>query len=154
MSVRGEKLKGRATLSLVLVVIAAAVFFLIGSASQQPAGWGAAYAFGKPVTLELPTTCGTETIGSGRTTSACKGTKWTADGRERTGTLYAYRDQIDDSGSALTFKGEARALFGRAYGAPAAWLTWVHVGAVGLAALAVLILLVSLLLAAVPGRRR
>ncbi|WP_162688885.1 MULTISPECIES: hypothetical protein [unclassified Streptomyces] len=154
---RGQKFKNRASASLVLAGIGLAVFFFVGMASQQPTGWGAAYAFAEPVTVQLPSSCGVETVvgrsGSAKSTSKCGGTSWTADGKARTGTLYSYADDIGRDGSGkLAYKGEARALGDRAYGEPALWITVVHVTALAVAALGALALLVSLLAAALPQR--
>ncbi|MGR4884625.1 hypothetical protein ACIPUC_35175 [Streptomyces sp. LARHCF249] len=159
MAGRGEKFKQRATLCLVLTGIAVGVFFFVGSASQKPTGWGAAYAFGSPATVELPSRCGTETFvrgGSGsRGTARCEGTRWTADGAPRTGTLYTYADEITKDGSGkLAFTGEARALGDRAYGKPETWETALHLGTLGVAALGVLGLLLSVVAAAFGPRRR
>lgn len=157
---RAQRFKNRATLGLVLTGVAAAAFFFVGMASQQPAGWGAAYAFAEPVTVQLPRSCGVETIvrggGSGRGTGKCEGTAWTADdGKARTGTLYSYADEIGRDGAGqLTYKGEARALADRAYGKPELWITIVHLAALGLAALGLAAVLFAALAAAVPGRRR
>ncbi|MGP3686752.1 hypothetical protein ACTVZO_18925 [Streptomyces sp. IBSNAI002] len=152
MSGRGEKFKQRATLCLVLAGIAAGVFFFVGSGSQKPTGWGAAYAFGAPAGVELPSRCGTETFvrgGSGsRGTAKCEGTRWTAGGVPRTGTLYAYADEIGkDGGGKLVFEGEARALGDRVYGEPESWEKALHLTTLGLAALAVLGLALSALAA-------
>ncbi|MBW5481230.1 hypothetical protein [Streptomyces bambusae] len=158
MSARRESLKNRSALCLVVIGVAAGVFFLVGSASQQPAGWGAAYAFGSPATLQLPGRCGTETIvrggDAGRSTVVCERTTWTVDGETRQGALYAYADQIERSSGALTLKGEARVLGERAYGEPETWLTFVHLGALTLAAAGLLGLLGSVLVSLLPGRRR
>lgn len=159
MAARAQTFKNRATAGLVLMGIGLAAFFLIGMASQQPAGWGAAYAFGDPVTVQLPRSCGVETVvgrsGSSRSTGKCEGATWTADGKARTGTLYAYADEIARDGAGkLTYKGEARALGERAYGKPALWITIVHLVAVSVAALGLLGILVSALAAAVPQRNR
>lgn len=160
VATRAQKFKNRATLGLVLAGIGLAAFFFVGMASQQPAGWGAAYAFADPVTVQLPRSCGVETIvrgggGSSRGTGKCEGTAWTADGKARTGTLYSYADEIARDGSGkLAYKGEARALGDRAYGKPELWITIVHLAAAGVAALGVVVVLFAALAAAVPGRRR
>ncbi|MFD4242312.1 hypothetical protein ACFWP3_12055 [Streptomyces sp. NPDC058525] len=160
MAGRGEKFKQRATLCLVLIGIAAGVFFFVGSASQKPTGWGAAYAFGaSSAAVELPSRCGTETFvrgGSGsRGTAKCEGTRWTADGVSRTGTLYAYADEIGKDGSGkLVFEGEARGLGDRLYGKPEPWETALHLTTLGVAALAALALTLSTLAALFTPRRR
>lgn len=158
MAGRGEKFKQRATLCLVLTAIAAGIFFFVGSASQKPAGWGAAYAFGSPATVELPSRCGTETFvrgGSGsRGTAKCDGTRWTAGGTSHTGTLYAYADEITKDGSGkLAFTGEARGLGDRLYGKPETWETALHLGTLGVAALGLLGLLLSAVAAPFGPRR-
>ncbi|MFG2984065.1 hypothetical protein ACGFYQ_22890 [Streptomyces sp. NPDC048258] len=160
MAARGEKFKQRATLSLVLTGIAVFVFFFVGSASQKPAGWGAAYAFGTATTVELPSRCGTETFvrggsGSGsRGTAKCEGTRWTAGGVAHTGTLYSYADQITrDGGGKLAFAGEARALGDRVYGKPETWETVLHLGTLALAALGLAGLLLASLTALFTRRR-
>ncbi|MCB5178926.1 hypothetical protein [Streptomyces antimicrobicus] len=153
MSARWESLKNRATLCLLLVAVAAGVFFVVGSASQQPSGWGAAYAFGSPARLQLPARCGTETVSGGRGTVVCERTTWTVDGETHQGALYAYADQIERSSGSLTLKGEAHVLADRAYGEPESWLTFVHLGALTLAATGLLGLLGSVVVALLPGRR-
>ncbi|MCJ1679279.1 hypothetical protein MTF65_18410 [Streptomyces sp. APSN-46.1] len=155
MAGRAEKFKQRATLSLVLTGIAAGVFFFVGSASQKPAGWGAAYAFATPVTVQLPSRCGVETFvrGDGRGTAVCERTVWTADGTAHTGTLYAYADEVKRDGGQLTFTGEAKALGDRAYGKPETWETVLHLATLAVAALGVLGLLLSCVAAAFPARR-
>lgn len=160
VTTRMEKFKNRATLGLVLAGIGLAAFFFVGMASQQPAGWGAAYAFADPVTVQLPSSCGVQTVvsrggGSGRSTGKCEGAGWTAGGKARTGTLYSYADEIARDGSGkLAYKGEARALGDRAYGKPELWITIVHLAAAGVAALGVVVLLLAALGAMVPTRRR
>ncbi|MFG2820719.1 hypothetical protein ACGFX4_14975 [Kitasatospora sp. NPDC048365] len=158
MSNHRAKFRGRATTGLAVVAIAAGVFFFIGLASQQPAGWGAAYAFGSPTAVQLPKKCTTETISkggsAGRSTTVCEHATWTVDGTSHDGTLYAYADQIDRSASPVAFKGEPRVLGDRAYGEPEVWMTVLHLAALVVAALGLLGLLVSLALAAVPPRRR
>ncbi|MGW6707768.1 hypothetical protein ACWGDE_23160 [Streptomyces sp. NPDC054956] len=152
---RGQKFKSRASACLVVAGIGLAAFFFVGMASQQPTGWGAAYAFAEPVTVQLPSRCGMETINSGRSTGKCEGTAWTADGKAHKGTLYSYADDIGRDGSGkLAYKGEARALGDRAYGKPELWLTIVHLAALGVAALGVLGVLLSVLAAALPQRGR
>lgn len=156
---RAQKFKSRASAGLVLAGIGIAVFFFVGMASQMPAGWGAAYAFADPVTVQLPRSCGVETVvgrgGSSRSTGKCEGTAWTADGKSRTGTLYAYADEIGRDGSGkLAYEGEARALADRAYGKPALWITIVHLAALAVAALGLLVVLVAALAAALPQRNR
>ncbi|MGW7364485.1 hypothetical protein ACWGI8_13920 [Streptomyces sp. NPDC054841] len=154
MQGRWEKLKQRGGISLFVIAVGVGAFFFIGSASQAPTGWGAAYAFGKPVTVELPNSCRIETVGDGKSTGKCEGAKWTADGQARTGTLYALGDDIDRSGDGnLTFAGEAKALDDRAYGRPETWLTVVHLGALGVAGIGVLALLGSLVSVLLPSRR-
>ncbi|MFD7441458.1 hypothetical protein [Streptomyces sp. NPDC059909] len=155
MQGRWEKLKQRSGISLFVIAVGVGVFFFIGSASQSPSGWGAAYAFGKTVSVQLPSSCRIETVGDGKSTGKCEGAKWTADGQARTGTLYAYGDDIKRSGEgALTFAGEAKALGDRAYGKPDTWLTLVHLGALGVAGIGVLALLVSGVAALLPARRQ
>ncbi|MFB7468093.1 hypothetical protein ACFCZ1_32170 [Streptomyces sp. NPDC056224] len=160
MAGRGKKFKQRATLSLLLMGIAAGVFLVVGSASQKPAGWGAAYAFGTSTAVELPARCRTETFvrkgggGSGsRATAKCEGARWTARGVSHTGTLYAYADQIERDGSdKLVFAGEARALRDRVYGKPETRETALHLGALALAAVGLAGLLLAAL--AAPFTRR
>uniref|UniRef100_A0AAU2JSD5 Uncharacterized protein n=1 Tax=Streptomyces sp. NBC_00049 TaxID=2903617 RepID=A0AAU2JSD5_9ACTN len=157
MAGRGEKFKQRATLSLVLTGVALGTFFFVGSASQKPTGWGAAYAFGAPATVQLPSRCGVETfVGSdGRGTGKCEGATWTADGTAHTGTLYAYADEIDRDGNGkLNFTGEARTLGDRAYGKPEAWETALHLGTLAVAALGLLGLLLSAAAALFAPRSR
>lgn len=158
---RAQRFKNRATLGLVLTGIGTAAFFFVGMASQQPAGWGAAYAFADPVTVQLRSNCGSMVVvgrggGSGRASATCEGVEWTAaDGKVRAGTLYAYSDEIDRGGSGgATYKGEARALGDRAYGKPELWITIVHLTALGVAALGLAVVLFAALAAAVPGRSR
>lgn len=150
MAGRGEKFKQRATLSLVLTAVALGVFLLIGSAGQSPTGWGAAYAAGTPVTVQLPSSCRVQTVSGsdGSGTAKCERASWTADGTARTGTLYALADDLKrDGGTTLTFTGEARALGDRVYGAPESWVTIVHLAALAAAALGVIGLLLSALIA-------
>ncbi|MER7818586.1 hypothetical protein [Streptomyces sp. NPDC096153] len=154
MQGRWEKLKQRGGISLFVLAVGLGIFFFVGSASQAPSGWGAAYAAGKPVTVQLSSSCRIETVGDGKSTGRCEGTKWTVDGRSHTGTLYAYGDDITRSADgALTFSGEAKALGDRAYGRPDTWLTVVHLGALGLAAIGILALLGSLVSVILPSRR-
>ncbi|MEU9303885.1 hypothetical protein [Streptomyces sp. NPDC048269] len=168
VAARGEKFKQRATLSLVLAGLALGLFFYVGSASQKPAGWGAAYAFGTATTVELPSRCGTESFvrggggggdgsgggGGSRATAKCEGTRWTARGVAHTGTLYAYADQITrDGGGKLAFEGEARVLGDRAYGRPETWETALHLGTLALAALGLAGLPLSALAALFTRRR-
>ncbi|MFE4260441.1 hypothetical protein [Streptomyces sp. NPDC056883] len=160
VATRAQRFKNRATLGLVLAGIGLAAFLFVGMASQQPAGWGAAYAFADPVTVQLRSNCGPMTVvgrsgGSGRAGATCEGVEWTADGKVRAGTLYSYADEIDRGGpDGPTYKGEARALGDRAYGKPTLWITIVHLATLGVAALGLAVLLFAALAAAVPGRRR
>ncbi|MFE4637647.1 hypothetical protein ACFRJ1_30315 [Streptomyces sp. NPDC056773] len=158
---RAQRFKNRATLGLVLTGIGIAAFFFVGMASQQPAGWGAAYAFADPVTVQLRSNCDSMVVvgrggGSGRASATCEAVQWTADGKVfRAGTLYAYADEIDRGGSGgPTYTGEARALGDRAYGKPELWITIVHLAALGVAALGLAVVLFAALAAAVPGRAR
>lgn len=156
MAGRGEKFKQRATLSLVLTGIALGVFLLVGSAGQSPTGWGAAYAVGTPVTVQLPSSCRVQTVsGSDDSgTAKCERASWTADGTAHTGTLYALADDLQRDGGAPAFAGEARALGDRVYGAPETWVTVVHLGTLAVAALGVLGLLLSALVALFTPRSR
>ncbi|MCP3760003.1 hypothetical protein [Streptomyces sp. TBY4] len=156
---RAQRFKNRATLGLVLTGIGIAAFFFVGMASQQPAGWGAAYAFADPVTVQLRSNCDSMVVvgrgGSGRASATCEAVQWTVDGKFRAGTLYTYADEIDRGGSGgPTYKGEARALGDRAYGKPELWITIVHLTALGVAALGLVVVLFAALAAAVPGRAR
>ena len=154
MQGRGEKLRQRASACLVLGAIAVGLFCFVGSASQKPVGWGAAYALGTAVTVDLPGSCRIETIGDDGS-AKCEGTRWTADGQAHTGTLFASSEDVRrGSDGSLSFTGEAKALGERAYGKPATWLTVFHLAALGVAALCVVALLVSLIAAALPTRRR
>jgi hypothetical protein len=155
MQGRWEKLKQRGAISLFVLAVGVGVFFFVGSASQAPTGWGAAYAVAKPASaVELPSSCRIETVGDGKSTAKCDGAKWTAEGQSHTGTLYAYGDDIDNAADgALTFAGEAKSYGDRLYGRPDTWLTVVHLAAVGLAAIGVLALLGSLISVLLPSRR-
>ncbi|MFD7229685.1 hypothetical protein [Streptomyces sp. NPDC059881] len=155
MQGRWEKLKQRSGISLFIIAVGLGLFFFVGSGSQKPTGWGAAYAFGTPATVDLASSCRIETIGGGKGTGRCEGVKWTAGGQSRTGTLYAFEDDIKRSADGdLTFAGEAKALGDRAYGRPESWMVVFHLAVLGVACLGVLALLGSLVAAALPTRRR
>ncbi len=108
--------------NLILTGVAAAFFLLSGLFTQRPVGWEAAYVFGTPVTVELPSSCEIETIivqGSrGPSVGECEGATWTVDGQTRTGTLFSFAADIEREGYQLVFTGEARALDNRVYGRP------------------------------------
>ncbi|MCP3820437.1 hypothetical protein NLX86_20760 [Streptomyces sp. A3M-1-3] len=150
-------IKGLAVLSLIITAIAVGVFFFFGSSSQKPTGWGAAYAFGTPVTVQLPSSCSIETIvgrgGGGSRSGKCEGSTWTADGKPVTGTLYAKADDLPRSDGGRSFTGEARALGDRAYGEPETADTLLHLSLMGAAALGLLGLLGCGIAAILPARR-
>jgi hypothetical protein len=148
--------------NLFLAAVGLGFLFFFGSTSQQPTGWGAAYLAGTPVTVELPSSCDVETIVSGdsasRSTARCEGATWTADGGSRSGTLFAYSDDIDRSSNGeLEFTGEARALGDQVYGRPESHVIVIHLTtliAAGLGVLGVVVGVVgSVVATALRGRR-
>lgn len=145
--------------NLILVALAIGLFSLLALVRGTMPPWGAAYTFGTPVTVELPSSCEIVTIiGNGSASSGtgtCDGTTWWVDGESHTGTLYAFASDIDRSSTGeLEFTGEARAFGDWVYGRPQTFEVVLNLTLPTAAGIGVLALIGSGVAAVLPARPR
>ncbi|MEO3797838.1 hypothetical protein ABGB14_47230 [Nonomuraea sp. B10E15] len=151
-------LKILARRNLILIGIAIGLFLGFGIARDTPVGWGVAYTFGTPVTVELPSSCEILTIVRGTSSSSsgtCDGTTWMVDRESHAGTLHAVASDIDDSSPGeMEFRGEARAFGGGVYGRPPIFETVMNLTLLTVTGIGVLALVGCGVAAVLPTRRR